>query len=186
MGNSNCIFNCLHDSIKSNLEIKSPVISIKESLPITSKETLCTEPTHTDSSSIIAIQSVWRGYIQKKHYQFLKRLSYSSSFFPQLDLFETLNSAPVSTPSHHSHTYISGTVYEGEWLGGFRHGLGQATWPEGSIYQGQWNYGYPFGLGKFTHSDGEVFVGTWINPYSTLRQQACDSKNTEKSGYGNF
>ena len=184
MGTKNCSLSCFQDHGKSDLEIKSSVFSTQDSLAMVSKETLCTEPNLSDSS-IISIQSLWRCFIQRKHYQFLKKLSYSSSFFPQLDLLETLGNTPVSTPGHHSYTYISGTVYEGDWLGGFRHGQGKATWPEGSTYEGEWNYGYPFGLGKFTHSDGEVFVGTWINPYSSLRQQACDSKNSETSGYSN-
>ena len=130
------------------------------------------------------IQALWRGYIQRKHYQFLKKLSYSSSFFPQLDLFETLSNCPIKNASEHKYTYISGSEYEGEWLGGFRHGKGKATWPDGSNYEGDWNFGYPYGKGTFTHSDGEFFSGKWINPYSTARQQSQDL--SERNGYCNF
>jgi len=34
--------------------------------------------------------------------------------------------------------YKSGAIYEGEWIGGFRDGFGQMTWPDGATYIGNW------------------------------------------------
>lgn len=38
------------------------------------------------------------------------------------------------------HTYKSGAVYNGQWLGGLRHGTGTMTWPDGAKYVGNWSY----------------------------------------------
>lgn len=164
MGNFSCSGPCFDDYFRLDSELKSLGETTAHAL---TKETLCTE---SNDSSIILIQACWRGFIQKKHYRFLKRITNSSSFFPQLDLLETLSNVPVSGKSQHSFTYASGTIYQGHWLGGFRHGPGKATWPDGSTYNGKWSYGYPYGNGLFSHSDGEKFNGTWVNPYSTTRQ----------------
>ena len=161
-------------------DMKSSVITTQIVIMTTSKETLCTEPNISDST-ITLIQSIWRGYSQKKHYSFLKKLSYSSSFFPKLDLLETLTSSPISYTKDHKYIYISGTVYEGQWLGGFRHGIGKATWPDKSSYYGEWSFGYPFGEGTFQHSNGEVFEGKWTNPYSKH-----SSYPNQKNGFSNL
>ena len=35
----------------------------------------------------------------------------------------------------------SGAKYEGEWLGGFRHGRGTMTWSDGATFVGDWVLG---------------------------------------------
>ena len=48
--------------------------------------------------------------------------------FVKADYIETLskNSLSFETPKEtRTHTYQSGNTYEGEWLGGFRHGEGK-------------------------------------------------------------
>ncbi len=59
--------------------------------------------------------------------------------------------------------YRNGGTYQGQWLGGFRHGRGTMTWADGAVYEGEWNYGQAFGQGKFTHVDGDVYEGQWSN-----------------------
>ena len=44
-----------------------------------------------------------------------------------------------------THNYKSGSIYNGEWLGGFRHGNGTIKYPDGSHYKGEWNIGKPHG-----------------------------------------
>ena len=34
----------------------------------------------------------------------------------------------------------SGSIYEGDWVDGERHGHGQSNWNEGTIYIGEWKY----------------------------------------------
>ena len=55
----------------------------------------------------------------------------------------------------------SGAKYQGEWLGGFRHGHGCMRWEDGAQYEGQWVLGRAFGNGVFTHSKGEIYDGEW-------------------------
>ncbi|OMJ73423.1 hypothetical protein SteCoe_27905 [Stentor coeruleus] len=174
MGNTNSAL-CFQCMARIDNEIKGTILT-----PMLIKETLSTESNFPDNT-IVLIQSNWKGFIQKKRYQFLKKLTLSSSFFPQMDIFETLSNSPITKREDHKHIYISGTVYEGQWLGGFRHGIGKVQWPDGSCYEGEWSYGYPYGKGEFTHSDGEVFKGKWINPYSTAKHHSPDTK--EKNGY---
>ena len=50
------------------------------------------------------------------------------------------------------HTYrTSGAVYDGQWLGGFRHGRGIMRFRDGATYEGTWYLGRAHGYGKFTH-----------------------------------
>ena len=42
-----------------------------------------------------------------------------------------------------THKYKSGAVYEGSWLGGFRHGHGTMKWPDGATYTGTWSFNEP-------------------------------------------
>ena len=60
------------------------------------------------------------------------------------------------------YTYnCTGAQYNGEWLGGFRHGRGTLTWSDGAIYEGEWNLGRAHGYGKFIHTLGEIYEGIW-------------------------
>lgn len=35
-----------------------------------------------------------------------------------------------------TYTYKTGAEYTGEWMGGFRHGIGSMQWSDGASYQG--------------------------------------------------
>ena len=53
------------------------------------------------------------------------------------------------TPSAHRYR-TSGATYEGQWLGGFRHGRGTMHFRDGATYEGTWYLGRAHGYGKFT------------------------------------
>jgi hypothetical protein len=36
------------------------------------------------------------------------------------------------------HTFKSGAIYEGEWIGNMRDGFGIQTWADGAKYEGEW------------------------------------------------
>jgi hypothetical protein len=180
MGNLNILPCLCPEDLKPGLDMKGSVRATQMTL-YTTKETLYTEPIQ-NNVSITSIQAIWRGYIQRKHYQYSRKLSYSSSFFPKLDIFETLTGNTVGETKIHEYTYASGTFYTGEWLGGFRNGKGKAIWPDGSTYEGSWSYGYPFGEGIFIHSDGGSFNGKWKNPIFSI----CESfEKAFADGYRN-
>ena len=55
----------------------------------------------------------------------------------------------------------SKAIYDGEWLGGMRHGTGRIKWSDGSIYQGQWCFNVPGNEGKFFYCNGDIYEGGW-------------------------
>ena len=88
--------------------------------------------------------------------------------------------------------YLSQAEYQGDWLGGLRHGQGEIRYADGSVYAGGWSYGYPSGLGTFTHADGEQYIGRWTNPFPEVhqslrvlgREAVAKWKNGLPNGYG--
>ena len=91
--------------------------------------------------------------------------STSGKYFKEDEAKETLkgsfkgNQQKVTTKQY---TYkCSQAIYNGEWLGGLRHGKGVMKWPDGAIYEGEWNYGQAFGRGIFHHVDGDMYEGQW-------------------------
>ena len=53
----------------------------------------------------------------------------------------------------------NGAEYEGSWVNGFKHGMGQQTHPDGSIYVGEFAKGFEHGTGELTKKDGSIFQG---------------------------
>lgn len=54
-----------------------------------------------------------------------------------------------------------GSEYEGEWVGGNRHGRGMQTWKDGSIYEGYWKNDMTNGRGRMIHANSSVYEGSW-------------------------
>ena len=52
-----------------------------------------------------------------------------------------------------THTYSTGSVYEGEWKGGMRHGKGKMTYRNG-MYEGGWKDDKIYGFGVKTFENG--------------------------------
>ena len=55
--------------------------------------------------------------------------------------------------------FKTGSIYDGEWKGGFRDGFGSQTWPDGAKYLGEWKDNKAYGQGKFIHVDGDTYEG---------------------------
>ena len=63
------------------------------------------------------------------------------------------------------HNYKSGSIYDGEWIGGFRHGSGIMKFEDGSVYEGEWYLGRAHGYGKFTNlrnDSQDIYEGTYV------------------------
>lgn len=56
-------------------------------------------------------------------------------------------------------TYPDGSVYDGEFLDGQRHGHGIYKWPDGTVYEGGFVHGQRQGQGTYTWPDGAVYKG---------------------------
>lgn len=61
------------------------------------------------------------------------------------------------------HRFRSGATYDGQWLGGVRHGMGKQCWPDETVYVGEWRKGRACGRGEIRHSDGDSYTGEWVN-----------------------
>lgn len=53
--------------------------------------------------------------------------------------------------------------YEGEHVGGFKHGFGKLFWTDGSTYEGQFHGGSIMGEGVLTDTSGCVCIGQWVD-----------------------
>jgi hypothetical protein len=63
------------------------------------------------------------------------------AYFKDEEARETIikNAKKATKTEKRRHEYVcTGAVYEGEWLGGLRHGQGTITWKDGAKYEGAW------------------------------------------------
>ena len=60
-----------------------------------------------------------------------------------------------------TYTSPNGFTYTGYWIDGEIEGRGKAKYPNGSIYSGQFFNGEPNGNGKIEFNDGGVYEGEW-------------------------
>lgn len=58
-------------------------------------------------------------------------------------------------------TYPDGSIYEGSWIDGKRHGKGNCSFLDGGVYLGDFHEGNFHGEGKMTWSDGGSYAGAW-------------------------
>jgi hypothetical protein len=58
-------------------------------------------------------------------------------------------------------TYADGSIYEGSWRDGARHGRGTFVGPLGTRYEGQWKDGEKHGRGTITYLNGIQYSGEW-------------------------
>ena len=115
---------------------------------------------------LVRVQSMVRGYLQRRKYRIMRLTSeVQSKYFKADEAKETLNgefsqNEPVV---HRVHTYKTGAVFTGQWKGGLRHGKGTMVWPDNARYEGDWQYNMACGKGKFFHTDGDIYDGEWLN-----------------------
>ena len=60
-----------------------------------------------------------------------------------------------------SHRYSDGSMYEGEWKNGKRHGSGTFRSISGDVYEGQFQQDRRHGFGKLRTSTGITYEGSW-------------------------
>ena len=65
-----------------------------------------------------------------------------------------------------------GFRYEGEFLNGYMHGNGLASYPSGGKYEGEKKLGKKSGIGKYSWTNGDKYIGEW--------------KNDKKHGHGTY
>lgn len=162
-------------SIASTLEEESPLRSHAYAL-----------------QNLTNIQALWRGFQARRLYSHIKRTSKPNySYFSLQEVKETLSKF-LDPPSYREKrrlvTYKDGSMYTGEWRGGFRDGYGLMIYIDGSRYDGNWELGRPYGRGRFSMADGQEYNGMWksywIYPEMKLEtQQLEDVADTTCDGY---
>eukprot|EP01017_Pseudomicrothorax_dubius_P043896 TRINITY_DN7375_c0_g1_i6.p1 TRINITY_DN7375_c0_g1~~TRINITY_DN7375_c0_g1_i6.p1 ORF type:complete len:227 (+),score=68.40 TRINITY_DN7375_c0_g1_i6:57-737(+) len=60
-------------------------------------------------------------------------------------------------------TYANNDTYEGEYVGGLRHGKGKYKWANGDEYDGEYQQNKKFGIGKMTYVGKGEYYGFFEN-----------------------
>ena len=90
---------------------------------------------------IIRVQSLIRGFLQRRKYRIMKlTCEVQSKYFKSDEAKETLSGTyQDNNPlEERMHTYRTGAIYTGQWKGGLRHGRGNMVWVDAARYEGDW------------------------------------------------
>lgn len=180
MGQVSCAScDCAEGDLKTEMDLKSSIIKSFHQHQDSDQRTQTSvgaevdqwAATHVDQ--IVTIQALWRGRQERRAIQhLLKSQQAADSYFARVYVIETLRvgrTLPVTVEARGIYRYNNGAMYEGQWLGGFRHGIGVMTWPDEARFEGHWSFGHPIKLGKFTLPGGEAYIGQWKHSKSSLR-----------------
>jgi len=118
---------------------------------------------------IVRIQALFRGFMARRNTAFILRSKRADSrYFTIEESRETVSKSRIYDPNAKRekrpiYTFKTGATYDGEWMGGFRDGIGIQQWTDGARYEGLWKDNRAHGKGRFTHIDGDVYDGEWVN-----------------------
>ena len=97
-----------------------------------------------DMIRLVRVQAMVRGFLQRRRYKFDRMYSDNTSrYFKQEEAQETLTDQVFKLDGElevREYEYKTGSVYNGEWLGGMRHGQGKMVWADNGCYEGKWLY----------------------------------------------
>ena len=110
-------------------------------------------------------------------------------YFKREEFYETLQNkdqnfnaqAPVQAVNYKYK--CTGSTYEGQMKGGFRHGRGTMEWTDSAKYEGDWQMGYACGKGTFYHADGDIYEGIWNNNKCNGYGVYTNKKGARYEGY---
>ena len=91
---------------------------------------------------VVKLQSTIRGFLQRIKFQRLRNQynAKKTKYFTTTESRQTVTQTTILRPTFATFRYSTGAVYEGDWLGGLRHGTGKMTWPDGTYYLGKWAF----------------------------------------------
>jgi hypothetical protein len=183
MGNLNCKqCNCaqfFEKKVELDLKNPKPPADQSKSHPSLSNSHKIQMPKLSNDQLrpyILKLEALWLGYTARNLVIHMKRQTKPNhEYFSRSEIHETLSKKMGISEFRQKKkpfTYLSGAVYSGQWLGGFRDGFGSMEWPDGARYQGNWSYSKPCGFGTFTHVDGDIYEGEWkicfVSPKDTF------------------
>ena len=132
---------------------------------LTFKEIINSNPEHY--KKLHKIKKALLSYQKRQIYKnMLKKFHESQKTFLYEEYIETLSNtkalSSLEKKSNYTYKYKSGSIYTGQWLGGFRHGIGTMTWSDGVTYEGEWSFGQAEGFGKLTYPSGQYLKGNFM------------------------
>ena len=117
------------------------------------------------AKELSSVVKVFKGALARKRFTQKKKEQGESNYFGALERRSTLerrktfdSKQPIRS---HKHVYESGAAYDGDWLGGMRHGNGTMTWQDGTKFVGKWSYNMAFGIGSYQQANGDIYTGNW-------------------------
>ncbi|CAI2371626.1 unnamed protein product [Moneuplotes crassus] len=164
----NCIRTCTEENKAEELKSIDHQVDYVHSLQNIKKEEDQDKFNNEIIKKTISIQAIRRGSVKRKEYEKLLLARKESTRYLKLEESqETIQKGKVYDFDQprvtKKYTYKSGVVYEGEWKGGFRDGIGTQKWPDGATYEGSWRFNKAEGKGKFTHTNGTIYEGSCAN-----------------------
>lgn len=105
----------------------------------------------------------------RKQNYYSENLCDESFFHPALDALITTKATPFK--------YKDGSVYEGDVVGGQRHGKGTLTYSNGMIYIGQFKENQRHGKGSIVHESKHIFDGRFENNIPTEGKLVYNNKS---------
>lgn len=136
---------------------------------------------------LVKVQAFIRSFLCRKEYTELKMMRNKyikfTKYFSQYEVQETISKKRFNPNDFKEHTYTyrkTGAVYDGQWIGGLRHGQGKMLWKDGASYSGNWVYGYAEGKGTFIDCLGNTYNGDF---YMNMAHGNGTYTNTEGSTY---
>lgn len=169
MGGS-CAKFCAKFDCKEEPEMYTPETSVLASGRRVNKSPNLFHDIVNLEGNFIKVQALVRGFLSRRRL-LAEEVPVRVALMSKEEIAETLGSGritsfkPVLKPEFVSRT---GSIYKGEWIGGFRHGYGIMMWPNHCRYEGYWSYGVPYGEGKFVYGSGIEFSGEWAMLYLHL------------------
>ena len=130
---------------------------------------------------------VVKGAVIRKRFQ-KQKSELESAYFGTLERRATLERKKSFNPKQkiesRKYTYESGATYDGEWLGGMRHGNGTMSWADGTRFVGRWSIIWPSALGLIIKPMGVSIRETGPVTSGTAKENtnACQATCTRVSG----
>ena len=90
---------------------------------------------------LVRVQARIKGWLQRRKYRIMLISSnVASKYFKTEEASESLRGKFNGEQKLRQDVfnYSTGAQYQGQWLGGLRHGFGQMMWPDGAKYEGEW------------------------------------------------
>jgi hypothetical protein len=155
----------LGDTSKSSVELQLPL----DAVWIADLQDLDPATSSNDAVDLYSPSRPYTIYTKKSNEKKLWLHAFKDAIFNHLQSTEKIvNPNPSDKETCVScrtaaHGYPDGSVYEGKYWDGRRHGYGIMKLPNKTVYKGEWVEDERCGEGELQYNTGEVYRGGWLN-----------------------